>query len=210
LRLAPAARLRRDRVGAAARRWKSFRSSSLAWRIARRRAADKVRPARFSKKQSIDIAERNGEDLRRVLRSAERLSERAISTGVRVNTPGSRSSAALRCVTACDHFRWRPARRVATEARRCVDLDRCRDAAVAILPSDVPWASNENRATLSVSSQVGKSRATAMRHLRTAGWGHLKICSTSRRLRGSAATTAVLAVAPDRSRRAGAAGNARV
>lgn len=52
----------------------------------------------------MDIAERNGSDLRRWLDSAERLSERAIARGLpRVNTPGSRSSASLFCITRRDH-----------------------------------------------------------------------------------------------------------
>src|SRR5437016_1928789 len=50
----------------------------------------------------MDIAERNGVVLRRVLRSAERFNERAICPGVPVKTPGSKSSALLCCVTACD------------------------------------------------------------------------------------------------------------
>lgn len=41
----------------------------------------------------IDIAERNGSALRRVLRSAERLSERAMALG-----------SPLRSITSCDHF----------------------------------------------------------------------------------------------------------
>lgn len=54
-------------------------------------------------KLSIDIAERNGALLRRVLRSAERFSERATARGLRlVNTPRSRSSAALVRMTRAD------------------------------------------------------------------------------------------------------------
>jgi hypothetical protein len=53
---------------------------------------------------SIDIAERNGSLFRRRLRSAERLSERAIATGsFLANTLCSRSSASLVRVTRCDH-----------------------------------------------------------------------------------------------------------
>src|SRR6185312_16048597 len=54
-------------------------------------------------KLSIDIAERNGSDLRRRLASAECLRDSAISRALRfVNTPGSRSSASLVCITRCD------------------------------------------------------------------------------------------------------------
>jgi hypothetical protein len=57
------------------------------------------------KKFNIDIAERNGSALRRVLCSAERLSERAMAFGsLFVKTPCSRSSASLRSITLCDHF----------------------------------------------------------------------------------------------------------
>lgn len=55
------------------------------------------------KKTSIDMAERNGGLLRRVLDSAECCSERAIFSGsVQVNTPSSRSSAWLSRVTLPD------------------------------------------------------------------------------------------------------------
>lgn len=58
------------------------------------------------KKFNIDIAERNGSALRRVLRSADRFNESAIAFGsLFVKTPGSRSSALLYCVTLADHFR---------------------------------------------------------------------------------------------------------
>lgn len=58
------------------------------------------------KKFSIDMAERNGSAFRRVLFSAERLSERAIAFGsLFVKTPRSKSSASLRSITLCDHFR---------------------------------------------------------------------------------------------------------
>jgi len=54
---------------------------------------------------NIDIAERYGSDLRRWLRSAERLSDAATPRGVRcVNTPGSRSSALLVSITRCDQY----------------------------------------------------------------------------------------------------------
>jgi hypothetical protein len=49
------------------------------------------------------MAERNGSALRRRLRSAERLSERAIARGsFKENTPLSRSRASLVSVTRCD------------------------------------------------------------------------------------------------------------
>lgn len=51
------------------------------------------------------MAERKASVLRRRLLSAERFRERAISAGSsRVNTPASRSSAALVSVTLCDHL----------------------------------------------------------------------------------------------------------
>jgi len=54
-------------------------------------------------KFSIDIAERKGSLFLRVLRSAERLSERATSRGVFfMNTPSSRSSALLLRMTSAD------------------------------------------------------------------------------------------------------------
>src|SRR5579885_1167069 len=53
----------------------------------------------------MDMAERNGSDLRRRLCSAERRKERATALGSRsVNTPGSNDSALLVCVTLCDHL----------------------------------------------------------------------------------------------------------
>jgi energy-coupling factor transporter transmembrane protein EcfT len=79
-----------------------LRSSSFAWRIARLRAAGRFRPALFSKKVSIDIADLKGELFRRALRSDERLSDSAIARGLRVKTPRSRTSALLRSVTAAD------------------------------------------------------------------------------------------------------------
>ena len=49
------------------------------------------------------MAERNGSALRRPLRSAERLSDRAIARGsFNENTPVSRSRASLVSVTRCD------------------------------------------------------------------------------------------------------------
>ena len=53
----------------------------------------------------MDMAERYGADLRRRLRSAERLSDRAIAVGVFLaKTWRSRSSASLLRVTEADHF----------------------------------------------------------------------------------------------------------
>src|SRR5512135_2493974 len=80
----------------------SLRSSSFACWRARLRAAGRFRPARFSKKVSIDIADLNGDALRRVLRSADRLSDSASARGLLVKTPRSRSSASLRSVTPRD------------------------------------------------------------------------------------------------------------
>lgn len=63
-------------------------------------------PARLMWKLSIDIAERNGALLRRLLRSAERLSESATARGLcLVNTLCSRSSALLVRMTRADHRR---------------------------------------------------------------------------------------------------------
>src|SRR6266550_2371896 len=56
------------------------------------------------------MAERRGEDLRRVLRSAERFRERAISFGLRLNTRASRSRALLCFVTSADQRRPRVCR----------------------------------------------------------------------------------------------------
>jgi hypothetical protein len=69
-------------------------------------------------KLSIDIAERNGALLRRLLRSAERLSDSATACGLRlVNTPFSRSTALLLRITCALHRR---------------------EEAVAILPTEQP------------------------------------------------------------------------
>src|SRR5690349_17858920 len=60
----------------------------------------------------MDIAERNGADLRRSLASAERLSEAAIARAERcVKIPGSRSSALLVRPTAADQRLRRVVRR---------------------------------------------------------------------------------------------------
>ena len=51
------------------------------------------------------MADLNGDDLRRSLRSADRFKERAIFPGSsQVKTPGSKSSALLSAVTRWDHF----------------------------------------------------------------------------------------------------------
>jgi hypothetical protein len=56
-------------------------------------------------KLSIDIADRNGGDLRRPLRSTERFNDSAIWRALLfLNTPLSKSIASLRCVTPADHF----------------------------------------------------------------------------------------------------------
>ena len=81
-----------------------MRSSFFAASSTRRRSGLKPRPARLIWKLSIDIAERNGLDLRRVLASADRLSDCATSRALgSVNTPGSRSSASLVRITRADH-----------------------------------------------------------------------------------------------------------
>jgi hypothetical protein len=74
----------------------------------------------------MDIADAYEPDLRRLLRSAERFSERAMLRGSsRANTPLSSVSASLVCVTRCDQrLRVRAAISVATARRhrsfRCV------------------------------------------------------------------------------------------
>src|SRR6185437_16062462 len=92
------------------------------------------------------MAERNGSALRRRLDSAERLSESAIARGVRlVNTPGSRSSASLVCITRLDH-RFAPlaGMRLDLAAWLLPDRGRRRDVVVAISMQPrsakrVPW-----------------------------------------------------------------------
>jgi hypothetical protein len=85
-------------------RRKSFRSSCLAAFNTRFRSGLKFRPPRFISKFSIDIAERNGVDLRRELRSEEFFRERASARGLlSLKTPDSRSSASLVFVTCDDH-----------------------------------------------------------------------------------------------------------
>jgi hypothetical protein len=70
-----------------------------------RRDADSPLPPRFKKNVIMDIAERYGEDLRRWLRSAERLIERAMLRGsLPAKTPSSSVMASLLFVTFCDHF----------------------------------------------------------------------------------------------------------
>jgi hypothetical protein len=84
---------------------KRIRSSFFACSSVRFCFAERFLPPRLMKKLSIDIADRNGSALRRVLCSAERLSESAIALGsLFVKTPSSRSSASLCSITSCDHF----------------------------------------------------------------------------------------------------------
>jgi hypothetical protein len=66
------------------------------------------------------MAEAYEPDLRRLLRSAERFSERAMLRGsLRENTPRSSVSASLVCVTRCDQrLRVRAAISLATTRRR--------------------------------------------------------------------------------------------
>jgi len=82
----------------------SFRSSCLAAFNTLFRSGLKFRPPRFISKFSIDMAERDGVDLRRELRSAEVFKERASARGlVSLKTPDFRSSALLVLVTRDDH-----------------------------------------------------------------------------------------------------------
>jgi hypothetical protein len=68
------------------------------------RSGLKFRPPRFISKFSIDMAERNGVDLRRELRSADFFKERASARGLlSLKTPDSRSSALLVFMTCDDH-----------------------------------------------------------------------------------------------------------
>src|SRR4029079_15035414 len=56
----------------------------------------------------MERAERNGSDLRRLLRCAERFNEAAMRLGsLKVKTPGSSVSASLCSVTSCDQRRRR-------------------------------------------------------------------------------------------------------
>ena len=85
-------------------RWNSFRSSFLAEFNIRCRSAPRFRPARLISKFSIDMAERNGVDLRRELDSADLFKERAIATGLlSVKTPAFKSIALLLFMTFADH-----------------------------------------------------------------------------------------------------------
>ena len=81
----------------------SLRNSAFAASRTRRLSSVRPEPARLMKKVNIDIAERKGELLRRLLYLAECFSERAISRGSSsAKTPASRSSALLSRVTFCD------------------------------------------------------------------------------------------------------------
>jgi hypothetical protein len=92
----------------------SFRSSSLAAFNTRFRSRLKFFPPRFISKFSIDIAERNGVDLRRELRSADLFKERASARGLlSLKTPDCRSKALLVLVTFDDHRLAEPRARVA-------------------------------------------------------------------------------------------------
>src|SRR5262249_30864778 len=98
-----------------------FLSSCLARSSVSRRPELRLRPARLISKFSRDIAERNGLDLRRLLLSAERFREAAISRAdFFVKTSGSRSSALLVRVTRADQRRVLPAALLA--ARRSAPL----------------------------------------------------------------------------------------
>jgi hypothetical protein len=82
-----------------------MRSSSLAFSSVAFCFFGRFLPPRLMKKFSMDIAERNGSALRRLLRSAERLRERAMAFGsLFVKTPPSKSSASLRCITFADQY----------------------------------------------------------------------------------------------------------
>ncbi len=68
------------------------------------RSGLRFRPARLISKFSIDMAERNGVDLRRALASADLFSERAIAKALlSLKTPDFKSIALLVCVTLADH-----------------------------------------------------------------------------------------------------------
>src|SRR4030095_157481 len=81
-------------------------------------------------------ADRTGEDFRRVLRSAERFSDRAICFGLRAKTRFSRSSAWLCSVTRRDHRRALAGAPPLREARaRAARLGRAPVAFSAMLPA---------------------------------------------------------------------------
>ncbi len=89
----------------------AFAASSVRFRLAGR-----LRPARLMYRLSIDMAERNGVDLRRSLASAERFKDRAISVALFVKTSFSRSSASERPEICADHILLR---RAGLRFRRC-------------------------------------------------------------------------------------------
>jgi hypothetical protein len=91
-------------MGQEAERRNNFRGSPLAFsRHSRLRGVNR-RPERLMWKLSIDIADWKAPAFRRVLASAELLSDRAIDTGSsRVNTPASRSRALLLLPTLAIH-----------------------------------------------------------------------------------------------------------
>jgi hypothetical protein len=77
------------------------------------------------KNVSIDIADRYGEDFRRLLRSADRLRDRATASGVALaNAPLSRSSASLFAATAADQRRGERARGLRCVFRASIASDR--------------------------------------------------------------------------------------
>lgn len=84
----------------------NFRSSPLVFCSCAFCLAFKLFPPRLIWKLSMDIADWNGVPFRRLLRTAERLSEAAICRGFDlVKTPCSKSSASLRFMTSADHLR---------------------------------------------------------------------------------------------------------
>jgi hypothetical protein len=93
----------RGQVLAVGDRPKSLRNSSFALFKTRRLLSVRFVPALLISKFSMDMADRNGLDLRRGLASAERFRECATATGLRsLNTPDSRSIASLCCMTFAD------------------------------------------------------------------------------------------------------------
>jgi hypothetical protein len=87
---------------------KLLRSSPLARFSTLRRSALRFLPARFISKFSMDMADRKGLDLRRLLASDERFSERAMARALlSLKTPDLRSSASLLAITWLDHLEGR-------------------------------------------------------------------------------------------------------
>lgn len=91
------------REGQAGGRPNNRRSSSLARSSTCRRCGLRFLPPRLISKLSMDMAERNGGDLRRRLASADFFKDRATALALRcLKTPGSRSIASLLRITAAD------------------------------------------------------------------------------------------------------------